>query len=223
MPTEPLTAPALERAAASEFGVPIAVTVAREMIDLPALTPAERKIFERLKAEARQHTWLMGRAALKPLMRRLRAGDDTASLTFPHTRFSLAHTDEAAVAIATPTAQGLGIGVDVERADRQPQERAARFFLSAAEQKWLAAQPAADQPLALLRLWTVKEALYKANPDNAGTVLNEYETHNPGANAGTARILLPGSMWLFRYATYAFADAVVSIALTVGGSRCQTP
>ncbi len=220
---EPLSAPALERTAGAEFGVPIVVSVARETVDLPALTPAEKKVFERLKAEARQHTWLMGRSALKTLMRRLNAGDDTAALTFPHTRFSLAHTDEAAVAVATLARQGLGIGVDVERADRRPQERAARFFLSTAEQKWLAALPAADQPLALLRLWTVKEALYKANPDNAGTVLNEYETHNPGADAGTARILLPGSMWLFRYATFAFADAVVSIALTIGGSRCQTP
>ena len=45
---------------------------------------------------------------------------------------------------------------------------------------------AADRPRELLRLWTVKEALFKANPGNRDTMLGQYLLADPSALAGSA-------------------------------------
>ena len=67
----------------------------------------------------------------------------------------------------------VGLGVDFE--DERPVDpRVARFYLRDHEQ--------GD----LLRLWTVKEALFKATPDNGDATLLDYEVADPEALAGTA-------------------------------------
>jgi 4'-phosphopantetheinyl transferase EntD len=130
-----------------------------------ALAPGERAALEKLKAERRRASWLRGRAALKALL-----GDvDTSTLSFPHPELSLTHTEDIAVAVACEGA--LGLGVDLEL--RLPSERVARRFLS--EEEFAAAEGPDDW----LRLWTVKEARFKADLHNKGRTILEYASRDP--------------------------------------------
>jgi phosphopantetheinyl transferase len=101
----------------------------------------------------------------------------------PHPRLSLSHSGDLAVAVGLREAYAAGVGVDLER-DRDVPPRAARFFLSESEDR------PADQRL-LLELWTVKEAVFKADLDNAGRLLRDYrvvEIHRGAElSEGTAR------------------------------------
>jgi hypothetical protein len=132
---------------------------------LAQLTAGERAL---LPTGERRHDWLLGRAALKA------AGvGDTSTLVFPHRCLSLTHSAGVAVAARCDGDQA-GVGVDLE-AWRTIDPRTARFFLRPGE--------AGD----LLRLWTVKEALFKATPANGGVALVDYEVDDPSALEGTAR------------------------------------
>jgi hypothetical protein len=82
-----------------------------------------------------------------------------------------------------------------------------RFFLTERE-----AAAIVGAPDAALRLWTVKEALYKATPDNAGLGLRMFEVTDPAADSGTAQ--LTGRRALgFHYTTWRGAGGVLSAAL----------
>jgi hypothetical protein len=116
----------------------------------------------------RRHDWLLGRAALKA-----HGIGDTSTVAFPNRCLSLTHSAGVAVAARCDGDQA-GVGVDLE-GWRTIDPRTARFFLKPNEQ--------GD----LLRLWTVKEALFKATPANAGAVLVDYEVDDPLAMEGTAR------------------------------------
>lgn len=114
----------------------------------------------------RRRDWLLGRAALKA------SGiDDTSTVAFPNRCLSLTHSAGVAVAARCDGDQA-GVGVDLE--GRAVDPRTARFFLRPGEH--------GD----LLRLWTVKEALFKATPANAGAVLVDYALDNCEAISGTA-------------------------------------
>lgn len=115
----------------------------------------------------RRHDWLLGRAALKA-----HGIGDTSTVAFPNRCLSLTHSAGVAVAARCDGDQA-GVGVDLE-GWRTIDPRAARFFLRPNEQ--------GD----LLRLWTVKEALFKATPANAGAVLVDYEVEDPLTLEGTA-------------------------------------
>ena len=128
------------------------------------LTPGERA---QLPDGPRRHDWLLGRAALKA-----HGIGDTSTVTFPNRCLSLTHSAGIAVAARCEGDQA-GVGVDLE-AWRTMDPRAARFFLRPEEQ--------GD----LLRLWTVKEALFKATPDNAGMALVDYALAHPEAHEGLA-------------------------------------
>lgn len=74
--------------------------------------------------------------------------------------FSLSHSGERAV---LAVARGAAVGVDVERLTaRRDIDALIPAVLSAAEQAVVAALPAPERALALLRYWTRKEALLKA-------------------------------------------------------------
>jgi acyl carrier protein len=92
---------------------------------------------------------------------------DPARFRFPHPRASVTHTERAGAAAVLLGWPGAGVGVDLEH-DREVQPRMTRFYLRDAE-------VGAD----LLRLWTVKEAMFKADPDNATRLLRDYRTTDP--------------------------------------------
>ena len=123
----------------------------------------------RLPDGLRRHDWLLGRAALKALL----GIADTSSVVFPNRSVSVTHSTGLAVAARCDGPQA-GLGVDLE-GWRTIDPRAARFYLHAHER--------GD----LLRLWTVKEALFKATPDNDTAVFLDYEVDDPDAVGSAAR------------------------------------
>lgn len=172
-----------------------------------ALTAGERARFATLPTDARRRDWLLGRAALKEL---LGPGADTAGLPFPHPRLSLTHAGGAAYAVLAAGGAVAGTGIDFEAARSVVDPRTARFFLSPDE------RDAAASGDHLLRLWTVKEALFKATPENAGVVLADYRLADPSARSGSAAG--PGGEDL-RYATVATVGGVLTVAVCLAGRR----
>jgi hypothetical protein len=140
------------------------LAVATEPAPLAALSLGE---LARLPDGPRRHDWLLGRAALKAS-----GVGDTSTVAFPNRCLSLTHSAGVAVAARCDGDQA-GVGVDLE-GWRRIDPRAARFFLRPEER--------GD----LLRLWTVKEALFKATPANAGVVLVDFALEDCDAAGGTA-------------------------------------
>ncbi|MFC5724228.1 4'-phosphopantetheinyl transferase superfamily protein [Streptomyces gamaensis] len=163
----------------------------RQPLAEASLTARERERLAALPARARGQ-WLVSRRALRLLLGLLGLPPDTGAYAFPHRRLSLSHGEGTAVAAgAVPrsaaTAHRLrGLGVDFE-ADRPARVDTARFFLDERERSYLAALPEAARAGERLRLWTVKEALFKADPHNRRTVLHDYRTADPAARSGRAR------------------------------------
>ncbi len=170
---------------AEPLGLELHMTVACGTASEGALSNAERERYRSLAMTARARSWLLGRAALKQLRARVDARADVDDLDFPNSRFSLTHSSDVALAVADTSGQLAGIGVDLE-VDTTIRPEAARFFLTVREQNWLRGQPRERWSHDLLRLWCVKEALYKSNPANAGTVLGDYELLEPANACGKA-------------------------------------
>ena len=142
------------------------LAVATAPVAVEELTTGE---LARLPDGLRRHDWLLGRAALKAVL----GIADTSVVAFPNRSVSLTHSGGVAVA-ACCDGPHAGLGVDLE-GWQAIDPRTARLYLHAHEQ--------GD----LLRLWTVKEALFKATPGNDSAVFLDYEVHDPQALAGTAR------------------------------------
>ena len=160
---------ALEAAVAAALGTGVRLAVARAAAGGQAPRDADRR---------------NGRAALARLLHAMARDDDAAALRFPHREFSLSHGDGWAVAAAL--AGGAGAGVDIEFA-RRIDPRTGRFFLTDAEQAFVAGLGHGTRDAALLRLWTTKEALFKACAGNAALLLADLALADPAAATGTAR------------------------------------
>ena len=177
------------------------------------LTSQEERALVRI-SQMRRPSWLAGRQALKILLRRLGRTTDTARITFPNRSYSLTHSGDYAVALGTASTDYLGVGADLE-IGRTPDSRTARFFLTAYEQLWLTGLRAQMRPRNLLRLWTVKEALFKSYPHNDSTVLTDYALLDPGAESGIA-IIAAGESVNFQYRSSSFLNGWLSIAVCRG-------
>jgi 4'-phosphopantetheinyl transferase len=126
--------------------------------------------------------------------------------------FNMSHSG-GLVAIAVA---GEEVGIDVERVDRpiDADAIAARFF-TADEQRWLRGQPA--MPHAFFRLWTIKEALMKADGRGMAIPLAQLavDTSTLGIDA-PVRCHIGGAPWLVR--EVAAGDRVcVSVARRTDG------
>ena len=169
----------------ADLGVDLVVRAAVRPLPLRALSTGEREIYHGLPAApVRRREWLRGRAALRQVLAALGAADDTAHVEFPNPHVSLAHT--GGVALAVGCGPGAGLGIDVER-PRPLRPATARFFLDPAELEWVSGLAGEQRGRELLRLWTVKEAVYKADPDNGHRDLYHYALVAPGARTGLAR------------------------------------
>jgi hypothetical protein len=196
----------LGRTFSQRLGMPVAVAVAVHPLGCAHLTPGELQAYGRLPPGPRRRQWLTGRRALRAL--RVRRGEppDTSGLEFPHRSYSLTHSGHLAVAVAVvPTDAAVGIGVDFEP-PHPLDPRTARFFLTDREMRWAGSLDATRQGPELLRLWTVKEAVFKADPGNHSTFLADYFLGDPALSAGTASGP-SGSGYHCRYATVAAVPA----------------
>lgn len=159
------------------LGTGVSLAWARDGVAPARLSRGEMAQWQ-LRARGRGgQDWLRGRAALKAL---LGDGADTSSLIFPHRSLSLSHAGGVAVALRSQE-EGCGIGVDFEPQRSELEAGIARFFLSPQE-----AAAAGGAVATLMALWTVKEALYKATPHNAGLTLSDFELADTTAACGAA-------------------------------------
>jgi 4'-phosphopantetheinyl transferase EntD len=133
--------------------------------------------------------------------------DQDASLVrFPSPGLSLSHCETRVVAAGIDSSVGLGI--DYER-HRAIDPRCARFFLDASEMQQLATDARCER--VLLRLWTIKEAVFKACLANRGSLLADYVLDDPARTAGTARSRRDGST--FSYCSIEDSAGFLSLAV----------
>lgn len=141
------------------------------LIDWPA---DERAIAATRRLKKRQDSWYTSRAALQQLLPQDRRA---AFQDFPACDVSISHTGEWAAALYVE--HGMGCGIDIEW-PRKFSPGIARHMLHPSEQSVLS--PARD----LLRVWTIKEALFKADMDNADKLLHHYSAADINADTGDA-------------------------------------
>lgn len=165
--------------------VRVLAVASTQPLDVASLTASERSEYDSLSTTGRRGEWLRSRRALRFALACSGLPTDTTGYRFPHPRLSLSHTERigvAAVAIGDIPNMVTGIGVDVEES-HPADPRAARFFLGDHERAH--ASGSAHQ----VRMWTVKEALFKSDPDNGEATLIDYRLDRPESVAGTARRL----------------------------------
>jgi phosphopantetheinyl transferase (holo-ACP synthase) len=118
--------------------------------DATRLVAEERAHAERMRDSARRRQFVAGHA----LLNTLRAAHGAPLST------SLSHSGEWIVAAAARRGP-VGVDVEIMRADR-PLERLSHRFFAPEEHAWLERVPAEDRVQCFYRLWTAKEALFKA-------------------------------------------------------------
>lgn len=190
------------------FSLPILACIEGKPLPEAQLSAGERQELARLTAPSRRESWLRGRAALKRLAGAIGMDADTSLLRFPHPRISLTHSESWAVAIGLNSEKLGGLGVDLELKS-VPKPEAARKFLNPSELVWLRRMDEGDHPRLLHRLWTVKEALFKADPENSGKTVKDYALADPGFVAGRAR----RGVRLFHYASFEVPEGFLSVAV----------
>lgn len=190
------------------FSLPIVACIETRPASVEALSKGELDELTRFTAEARRDSWLKGRAALKRLSSSIGLGDDTSALQFPHPKLSLTHSDAWAIAIGLDSKKIDGLGVDLEIRSI-PKPEGARKYLNPSELVWLRRMDELEHPRLLHRLWTVKEAIFKADPENKGKTLKDYALADPGFVAGKAR----RGPRLFHYASFEVPEGFLSVAV----------
>lgn len=174
-----IEAASLEEALVRSWKIPFRASVTNEPAPAERLTPGEALLLKEMKNPRRRDSWLRGRRALKSLLEALGENPDTSLVRVPHPRLSLSHSGGWAVALGTASPRTAGVGVDLELRE-PPRVESMRFFLAPQEQALLRQAPART----LLRLWTVKEAIFKADPDNALASVRGYVLEDPEAPEG---------------------------------------
>jgi 4'-phosphopantetheinyl transferase EntD len=163
---------AISSCSRAALGADLIASVSREPISLSSLNAEEQAQLSKFSNPVKKRTWLVGRAALKPLLRRMGFSPDSSQISFPHSRISLSHSGDYAVAIASSDKDVLGLGVDLETATTI-NPKTVRFFLSPGEIR--AIEQGHFQWTNLVQLWTVKEAIFKSDMENEHRLLSDYQ------------------------------------------------
>ena len=155
-----------------------------------------------------------GPEALALALRAAERAPDAAP-SWPCPFASLTHSRAVAIAVAVPPEVcTVGIGIDLEH-DRPVKPAMARLICGDDERAWLAALPAERQGAEVLRLWTAKEALYKADPAQGDAIVAEYMLAHPGASVTTGG--RRGSDHPATVTSLRPPGAVLSVALQLSG------
>ncbi|MCM2278494.1 MAG: 4'-phosphopantetheinyl transferase superfamily protein [Oligoflexia bacterium] len=125
---------------------------------LSRLPPLRISEYQRISSEPRAREWAEARRLELELRERLGA---RASLSIAHS--------QGVIAVGATGEEITGVGVDLEGAVRQLSEATLSRLLDSEE-----ARLAKDAQASGLEIWTLKEAAFKATPDNTGTVLSSY-------------------------------------------------
>lgn len=213
MPLDPVE---WESRLSEQIGVACFVEASDSPEPLSSLTPEERRRVESFGSSPRAESYRRGRSALRALLARL-GENPKNSFAFPHPRFSITHSGSVAIAFGISGQTRSGAGIDYE-ASARVSGKAERFFLRSEERRWLRrlGSPAARKQR--LRLWTVKEALFKADLENVDTFLLDYATSDPSVASGWAEssaTRLDRGAW--RYASLEVGEGVLTAAVRVEG------
>ncbi|MDJ0625595.1 MAG: 4'-phosphopantetheinyl transferase superfamily protein [Candidatus Caenarcaniphilales bacterium] len=172
-----------------KLNIEVSIHVDNHRLSIDELTDSERKQLEKIRNEKKKLDWLKARKSLKNVLNSLGLSQDTSNIIFPSSRFSLSHSGGYAVAIGIQENCLImddpikGIGIDLELS-RTPKRGIEKYFLSPKEIDWLNSGDIDSQAKNRVRLWTVKEAVYKACPKNSQTRLTLFETNNPQEKEG---------------------------------------
>lgn len=199
----------LKSALGDPLGIDLRLNIASGNASTRILSTSERQRYQSLESTVRAKSWLLGRAALKSLRTEVDGRADIDDLEFPNARFSLSHSADVALAVADTSGHLEGIGVDLE-VGTLIKPAAARFFLTEREQRWLHEQASRLWPHLLLRLWCIKEAVFKANPENSGSTLGDHEVTDPGSRNGDAR---PCTGRVIEYTSWCEARTCIALAV----------
>ncbi len=120
---------------------------------------------------------------------------------------SLTHAGNSLFALAVRGSGIAGVGIDFEPW-RELDSRHQRLMLTQRENQLIKAASARD----LLRIWTVKEACFKADCDGQQRWVTSYELHRPVQKSGSARNFSQGRVHQFRYISLEVPGGVLSVA-----------
>jgi 4'-phosphopantetheinyl transferase EntD len=163
--------------------------------ELPGVAPAVSRLSlvsqlspVSLLSPARSADLVRGRLACAEALRRSGQASPPPGLEgVPRAIASLTHAGGWAFAVAVvaaphPERSGpSGIGIDFEPTSARLAPEAARFFLTRRE---LSSFQRLSHQVDLLSLWTIKEACFKADPDNDGHQLRDYQIADLTASRG---------------------------------------
>jgi 4'-phosphopantetheinyl transferase EntD len=189
------------------FSVKIAL-VQNEDLKANFLLEKEKQRLKKMKSPKRKMEWLLGRKALKKVLHVLKKDCDTSALSFPNPFCSLTHSQNTAIAIGVSRKKIKGIGIDLEF-NRFLSIKTARFFLAPQEKIWV--EKVRENENHLLRLWCIKEAIYKSDPQNKKRRLSSYELENPSQEKGRA-FLRKRSTAYFYYVAIALPKGWLALA-----------
>jgi acyl carrier protein len=202
------------------------LTASDVALKVDELTAGEHRAYAKLASDPRRRAWLRGRRALRRALAACGYPTDTGLYRFPSPACSVSHSGDISIAaVALPLSPVTGIGVDVELGG-PADPRTGRFFLTGPELRWLATVPLTSRGLETLRLWTVKEALFKADAANPRTTLRDYAMVSPsrcrgGAARGRTAIRAPGAR--FRYASLPVRRGFLTVAVALSPSQLMSP
>lgn len=180
---------------------PLQLCIISGDFQLLPLSDAESAAHEGYTNPRRKQSWLRARCALKSLMKSVGDQTDTSLVPLPDKRYSISHADDIAVAVARLDDNPQGMGVDLEKC-RSLKSGAERFFLNATEKEWLDTCNAAQRDDERIRLWTVKEAVYKSDCIAQDGVFKNYSMESPADHFGNVRHdTEQGAIRSFRYAS----------------------
>jgi len=185
-----------------------------EEISKDHLDASAQAILNDFKAAPRRHSWLLGRAALYNLSSISKLNFNEIALTkFPSPIISLSHTDALAVAVACPAGAQLGVGLDVQ-SHREIPLKSLRLFLTSNELKSFEGFQEEDKQQKALLIWTQKEAVFKATPQNDNVLLSAFELNDLGSLENNASFLAGGLS--YRVKSWIFSKVTISVAFCVG-------
>ncbi|WNC73459.1 4'-phosphopantetheinyl transferase superfamily protein [Thalassotalea psychrophila] len=176
-------------------GKKVLVEMCKQQLPLAQLSINERKHYDSFTTQSRKAEWLKGRNALKVLLHKNNESLDTEQISFPNKSYSLTHNDGLAIAIAMDDVTGVGVDFEVWH-DVKP--TMVEWFLNNAEKLWLSTLSGQKFEQEFVRLWTVKEALFKATMNNEELGLIDFKIDEPSAISGLATVV-NHPYWQLRY------------------------
>lgn len=189
-------------------GKDVLVEMCKQPLPLAQLNINERKHYDSFSTPSRKADWLKGRNALKILLQKKHESLDTEQISFPNKSYSLTHNDGLAIAVAMDNV--TGVGVDFE-AWHRVKPKMAEWFLNKAEQLWLSTLCGQEFEQEFVRLWTVKEALFKATMNNEQLGFIDFKLDQPSAMVGLATVV-NHPHWQLRYKCIVEDAGALSVA-----------